>query len=128
MFLVSDINCSNDLTGENNFLSSSSDVFTIGLPPDWVDVSEEVSSNIQRARDKMAELAKVHAKALTPSFGDGKKDQYMIEKLTQEITALLRKSEKKLKKLSDGGPSEVSSIRKNVQVRLLSVLTLICIV
>lgn len=95
--------------------SSSSDVFTIGLPPDWVDVSEEVSSNIQRARDKMAELAKVHAKALTPSFGDGKKDQYMIEELTQEITALLRKSEKKLKKLSDGGPSEVSSIRKNVQ-------------
>lgn len=66
----------------------------------------------------MAELAKVHAKALTPSFGDGKKDQYKIEELTQEITALLRMSEKKLKKLSDGGPSEESSIRKNVQVRL----------
>lgn len=75
-----------DLTGGNIFLFSSTDVFTIGLPPDWVDVSEEVSSNIQRA---------------------------------QEITTLLRKSEKKLKKLSDGGPSEDSSIRKNVQVRLL---------
>lgn len=67
----------------------------------------------------MAELVKAHAKALTPSFGDGKEDQYMIESLTQEVTTLLRKSEKKLKKLSEGGPSEDSNIRKNVQVRLL---------
>lgn len=106
------------------FFFSSTDAFTIGLPPDWVDVSEEVSSNIRSARAKMAELAKVHAKALTPSFGDGKKDQYIIEERTQEITALLRKSEKKLKKLSDGGPSEESSIRKNVQVRLFGSVAL----
>lgn len=94
---------------------SSTDAFTIGLPPDWVDVSEEVAANVQRARVKMAELVKAHAKALTPSFGDGKEDQYMIESLTQEVTTLLRKSEKKLKKLSEGRPSEDSNIQKNVQ-------------
>ncbi|KAF3527625.1 hypothetical protein F2Q69_00039154 [Brassica cretica] len=88
---------------------------TVGLPPDWVDVSEEISVNIQRARTKMAELGKAHAKALMPTFGDGKEDQHQIESLTQEITFLLRKSEKQLQKLSAAGPSEDSNVRKNVQ-------------
>ncbi|CAA3020220.1 syntaxin-43-like [Olea europaea var. sylvestris] len=87
----------------------------VGLPPAWVDVSEEIASNVQQVRVKMAELAKAHAKALMPSFGDGKEDQRQIESLTQEITGLLKKSEKRLQILSAGGPSEDSNIRKNVQ-------------
>jgi hypothetical protein len=97
-------------------LSFSAGAFTLGLPPAWVDLSDEIASNVQRARSKMAELAKAHAKALMPSFGDGKEDQHKIEALTHEITDLLKKSEKKLKKLSSGGTSEESNIRKNVQV------------
>ncbi|PIM99483.1 SNARE protein TLG2/Syntaxin 16 [Handroanthus impetiginosus] len=95
--------------------TSSRGTVAIGLPPAWVDVSEEIAANIQRVRGKMAELAKAHAKALMPSFGDGKEDQRRIEALTQEITALLRKSEKRLQILSAGGRSEDSNIRKNVQ-------------
>ncbi|WJX79818.1 Syntaxin-43 [Trifolium repens] len=96
--------------------SSSSDAFTVGLPPSWVDDSEEISTNIQRAKVKMSELTKAHAKALMPSFGDGKDDQHQIETLTREITALLRKSEVRLKKLSAGrGSSEESNVKKNVQ-------------
>ncbi|CDY27747.1 hypothetical protein BRARA_E03348 [Brassica rapa] len=95
--------------------TSSKGAVTVGLPPDWVDVSEEISVNIQRARTKMAELGKAHAKALMPSFGDGKEDQHQIESLTQAVTFLLRKSEKQLQRLSKGGPSEDSSVRKNVQ-------------
>lgn len=88
------------------------------MPPAWVDVSEEISDNVVHARSKMAELAKAHAKALMPSFGDGREDQHRIEFLTQEITDMLRKSEKKLQRLSAGGPSEDSNIRKNVQVSI----------
>ncbi|CAM8979694.1 unnamed protein product [Rhodiola kirilowii] len=95
--------------------SSSRGAVTVGLPPAWVDTSEEIATNIQRARTKMTELMKAHAKALMPSFGDGKEDQLRIEVLTHEITELLKKSEKLLKKLSSGGPSEDSNIRKNVQ-------------
>ncbi|KAG5549042.1 hypothetical protein RHGRI_014421 [Rhododendron griersonianum] len=95
--------------------ASSRGVLTVGLPPAWVDVSEEISANVQRVRTKMGELAKAHAKALMPSFGDGKEDQRRIEALTQEITGLLKKSEKRLQRLSAGGPSEDSNIRKNVQ-------------
>ncbi|XP_057493082.1 syntaxin-43-like isoform X1 [Actinidia eriantha] len=95
--------------------SSSKGALTVGLPPAWVDVSEEIAVNVQRVRTKMAELAKAHAKALMPSFGDGKEDQRRIEALTREITDLLKKSEKRLQRLSAGGPSEDSNIRKNVQ-------------
>ncbi|KAB2621587.1 syntaxin-43 [Pyrus ussuriensis x Pyrus communis] len=95
--------------------NSSRGALTVGLPPAWVDLSEEVAANVQRARVKMAELTKAHAKALMPSFGDGKEDQHLIESLTQEITNLIRKSEKRLQKLSAAGPSEDSNVRKNVQ-------------
>ncbi|XP_059439752.1 syntaxin-43-like [Corylus avellana] len=95
--------------------NSSKGALTVGLPPAWVDVSEEIATNVQRARIKMAELAKAHAKALMPSFGDGKEDQHLIEALTQEITGLIKRSEKKLQRLSAAGPSEDSNVRKNVQ-------------
>ena len=96
---------------------SSRDAFTVGLPPSWVDDSEEIATNIQRAHVKMSELVKAHAKALMPSFGDGKEDQSQIEVLTREITDLLRKSEMRLKRLSaTSGSSEDSNVRKNVQV------------
>ncbi|KAI3755029.1 hypothetical protein L1987_54822 [Smallanthus sonchifolius] len=103
------------LSTEDPGTSSNTGAFTVGLPPAWVDLSDEITGNVQRARAKMAELAKAHAKALMPSFGDGREDQNRIEALTHEITDLLRKSEKKLKKLSAGGTSEDSNIRKNVQ-------------
>ncbi|KAG6646705.1 hypothetical protein CIPAW_07G026700 [Carya illinoinensis] len=89
--------------------------YWVDLPPAWVEVSEEIAANVQRVRTEMAELAKAHAKALMPSFGDGKEDQHLIESLSQEITGLIKRSEKKLQRLSAAGPSEDSNVRKNVQ-------------
>ncbi|RZR72783.1 hypothetical protein BHM03_00017094 [Ensete ventricosum] len=91
----------------------------VGLPPAWVDVSEEIAAGMQRAQTKMLELVKAHAKALMPSFGDGKEDQHAIELLTYEITDLLKRSEKRLQKLSSSDPSEDSNVRKNVQMSAL---------
>ncbi|GAU18286.1 hypothetical protein TSUD_201740 [Trifolium subterraneum] len=91
---------------------------TVGLPPAWVDVSEEISANVQRARTKMAELSKAHSEALMPSFVDGKDKQHAIESLTHEITDLIKRSEKRLRRLAATGPSEDSNVRKNVQKRL----------
>ncbi|KAJ6833924.1 syntaxin-41-like [Iris pallida] len=95
--------------------TSSRGAITVGLPPAWVDVSEEISVDIQQARTKMSQLVKAHAKALMPSFEDGKEDQHAIEVLTQEITKLLKRSEKRLKNLSSSGTSEDSNVQKNVQ-------------
>ncbi|EOA21118.1 hypothetical protein CARUB_v10001457mg [Capsella rubella] len=94
---------------------SSSDAFTIGMPPAWVDDSEEVTFNIQKVRDKMGELSKAHSKALMPTFGDNKGIQREVEMLIHDITDLLRNSEKRLQKLSTRGLSEESNLRKNVQ-------------
>ncbi|ONK58916.1 uncharacterized protein A4U43_C08F1040 [Asparagus officinalis] len=98
---------------------SSRGALTVGLPPAWVDVSEEISVNMQRARAKMLELGKAHSKALMPSFGDSREDHHVIEVLTHEITDLLRKSEKRLQMLSSSEHSEDSNVRRNVQ-RLLA--------
>lgn len=95
--------------------TSSNGPVTVGLPPAWVDLSDEITANVHRVRTKMSELAKAHAKALMPSFGDGKEDQRRIEALTHEITDLLKRSEKKLQRLSAAGLSEDSNVRKNVQ-------------
>ncbi|KAG4911293.1 hypothetical protein AAZX31_20G224600 [Glycine max] len=103
------------LSTEDPGNSRGPNAITVGLPPAWVDLSEEISANVQRARTKMAELAKAHSKALMPSFGDGKEDQRAIETLTHEITDLIKKSEKRLRRLSATGPSEDSNVRKNVQ-------------
>lgn len=98
------------------FECCSGGALTVGLPPAWVDIFEEIGVDMQRARTKMAELVKAHAKALMPSFGDGRDDQHLIESLTHEITGLLKRSEKRLQRLSASGPSEDSNVRKNVQV------------
>ncbi|KAK4751117.1 hypothetical protein SAY87_004599 [Trapa incisa] len=95
--------------------SSGNAAITVGLLPAWVDFSEEIAANVQSARIKMVELGKAHAKALMPSFGDGKEDQRLIESLTQEITDLIKRSDKNLQRLYSPGTSEDSNLRKNVQ-------------
>lgn len=98
----------------------------VGLPPAWVDISDEVAADIERIRKKMAELSEIHAKVfLTTSFDDVNSDEHAVEIVTQEISRLFRKGEQKLKKLSDNsmGDSETDAkIRKNVQVSLASEL------
>lgn len=87
-----------------------------------MDDSEEISVNIQRIRIKTGELVKAHAKALMPTFGDGKEDERVIEGLTREITGLLRNSETRLKKISASESFEDSNVRKNVQRALATEL------
>ncbi|MQL71160.1 hypothetical protein Taro_003435 [Colocasia esculenta] len=103
------------LSTDDPGVSSSRGALTVGLPPAWVDVSEEIAANMQRARVKMTELYKAHSKALMPSFGDGKEDQHAVEVLTHEITDLLKRSEKRVQKLSASGSSEDSNVKRNVQ-------------
>lgn len=87
------------------------------LPPVWVDLSEKVKEEMQRARSKMGELAKAQARALLPNFDTSKNThEENIELLTQEITRILKRCEKFLQRLTqDLRPDENSSICKNVQ-------------
>ncbi|CAN6465296.1 unnamed protein product [Victoria cruziana] len=85
----------------------------LSLPPSWVDISEEITADMHRAKEKIVELAKAHEGALFDVFNNN--HQHVIEVLTQEITQLLKRSERNLQKLSAHGHSEDSNVRKNVQ-------------
>ena len=89
------------------------------LPPIWVDLSEKVKEEMQRVRQKMAELAKAQARALLPTFDtSANSHDETIELLTQDITRSLKRCEKSLRRLTqDGGADENKSIAKNIQVR-----------
>lgn len=95
---------------------------SVSLPPAWVDISDEVSSEMNKVKSRMAELAKSHGRALMVSFDDNNGEQRTIEILTAEITRSLKKCEQKLQRLSGGqGVSGDETLRKNVQVRVKSV-------
>ncbi|KAH9565011.1 hypothetical protein CY35_04G054900 [Sphagnum magellanicum] len=90
---------------------------TMNLPPAWVDISDQVSADMQRAQGKMAELAKAHSRALMPTFDESSGEEHTIELLSREITKLLKKCEQRLQQLSKGAPGseQDANIRKNVQ-------------
>ncbi|GAQ77640.1 syntaxin of plants [Klebsormidium nitens] len=87
------------------------------LPPAWVDVSEEVATEIGKLRLKMAELSKIHSRALMPTFDDSGGTDQTIEIVTQEVTRGFKKCEQKLRRLEaeKGAKGQDASIRKNVQ-------------
>lgn len=88
------------------------------LPPAWVDVSEEVATEIAKLRVKLAELSKIHSQALMPTFDDSGGTDQTIEIFTQEVTRGFKKCEQKLRRLEGekGARGQDASIRKNVQV------------
>mmetsp|Transcript_35371 Transcript_35371/g.67658 ORF Transcript_35371/g.67658 Transcript_35371/m.67658 type:complete len:252 (+) Transcript_35371:622-1377(+) len=88
-----------------------------GLPPAWVDVSEEVGSDIKKIRDKMADLNRMHGKSLLVTFDDVE-DDTSIEILTQEVTRLFKRTEQRLRTLQDGGTesNQEEKMRRNVIV------------
>ncbi len=88
-------------------------------PPAWVDISDQVSADMQRVQGKMVELTKAHSRALMPTFDDTSGEEHTIELLSREITRLLKKAEQRLQQLSTGtaASQQDANIRKNVQVR-----------
>ncbi|RXK37502.1 syntaxin 16 [Tremella mesenterica] len=62
-----------------------------GLPPRWVDISEEVEEILSRLKPKIAQLDKLHAKHVLPGFTDRTAEEREIERQTSEITRDFRK-------------------------------------
>lgn len=63
-----------------------------GLPPKWVDITDEINDVMDRLRQKMATLEKLHAKHVLPGFNDRSKEEREIEGMTADITRDLRRS------------------------------------
>ncbi|WRT69855.1 uncharacterized protein IL334_006846 [Kwoniella shivajii] len=62
-----------------------------GLPPKWVDISDEVEEILSRAKIKIATLDKLHAKHVLPGFTDRSAEEREIERQTSDITRDFRR-------------------------------------
>ncbi|ODN79301.1 hypothetical protein L202_03313 [Cryptococcus amylolentus CBS 6039] len=83
-----------------------------GLPPKWVDISEEVEEILARAKLKIAALDKLHAKHVLPGFTDRSAEEREIERQTDfrrctSLTGSVRPSQ--------GAPRVQVLTAKNVQ-------------
>ena len=87
------------------------------MPPDWVAVSEDVTTTMVRIKDKMAALSALHARALLPNFDEFSGEDAKVEVLTQEVTRLFKRCEKNLQALSAARPGADAGdvkVRQNV--------------
>ncbi|KAI9318440.1 hypothetical protein BX666DRAFT_2025903 [Dichotomocladium elegans] len=66
--------------------SSDSVIEMSVLPPQWVDIVEEVDEALDQIKDKINRLQGMHRKHLLPGFDDRSSDEAAIENLTTEIT------------------------------------------
>ncbi|KAL1408811.1 t-SNARE affecting a late Golgi compartment protein 2 [Vanrija albida] len=62
-----------------------------GLPPKWVDISDEVEEILSRVESKVTALDKLHAKHVLPGFNDRSKEEAEIERQTADITRDFRR-------------------------------------
>lgn len=71
------------------------------LPPQWVDVSDEVDGILSGLQPKIANLDRLHAKHVLPGFSDRTSEEREIEKETRDITLQFRKCSKLIATLAD---------------------------
>lgn len=100
---------------------SSSEVEASGavaltMPPSWVAVSDDVTTAMGRIKERLTQLAALHARALLPNFDEFSGEDAKVEVLTQEVTRLFKRCEKNLQALSAAGSSDAgdAKVRQNV--------------
>ncbi|WWC73846.1 uncharacterized protein I206_107818 [Kwoniella pini CBS 10737] len=72
-------------------IGNSSTIPGKGLPPKWVDISDEVEEILSRAKIKISVLDKLHAKHVLPGFTDRTAEEREIERQTSDITRDFRR-------------------------------------
>ena len=102
-------------------LASGANAVSLNLPPEWVKYSEDSTTNMARIKERLAQLATLHARALLPNFDEFSGEDAKVEVLTQEITHLFKRTEKSLMALGakKGGDEGDAKVRQNV-VRALA--------
>ena len=89
---------------------------TLNMPPQWVQVSDDVTASMARIKDRLNQLAALHARALLPNFDEFSGEDAKVEVLTQEITRLFKRCEKSLQALSASQATDPGDgkVRQNV--------------
>lgn len=96
------------------------------LPPEWMDVVEEVQYEVTKIKQKMKELSTMHDKHLNrPTLDDNIDEEQTIEITTKEITQMFHQSQTAIQKINTQAKSanpEEKRLVKNVVSSLASSL------
>lgn len=111
----------NLLAAQSDDEGSAIDARVYSVPPVWVTQVDDMNRDISQIKIKISELTTLSGKALLPSFADDDGDQEeLIAQTVQEVSALFKECEKRLKALtaakSEGASDE--SVRKNIERRV----------
>ncbi|KAI8869574.1 t-SNARE [Ramicandelaber brevisporus] len=91
------------------------------LPPQWVDLVEEVNSTVDEAKRDLRTLDGLHRKHLLPGFDDRTGEEAEIARLTQSITQRLRDCHRSVTLLSGStatAEGQESVVGRNIQMSL----------
>ncbi len=88
----------------------------LNMPPQWVAVSEDVTTAMGRIKERLTQLSALHARALLPNFDEFSGEDAKVEVLTQEVTRLFKRCEKSLQALSASQATDAgdAKVRQNV--------------
>ncbi|OZJ05025.1 hypothetical protein BZG36_02142 [Bifiguratus adelaidae] len=118
-----------DDSESTGLIESSDHVIELSvLPPQWVDVTEDVEEDISRIKDLIERLDEKHKKHLLPGFDDQSSDEAAIQQLTDDITHQFHATQRKIQKIqskasySDSPVRQEDLISRNIQTSLATKL------
>ncbi|KAI7864601.1 syntaxin-16-like protein [Spinellus fusiger] len=110
-------------TEREGLMESSSIIEMSVLPPQWVDVVEEVDDALEHIKEKISRLQGMHRKHLLPGFDDRSSDETAIEQLTSAITDAFYGIQRAIQRIpthshNSNPQSPDSVLAKNIQTSL----------
>ncbi|CAG8646057.1 16030_t:CDS:2, partial [Dentiscutata heterogama] len=117
----------NYLSGERDGLLVSDHVIELSvLPPNWVDIVEEVDDDISQIKSLIPTLESLHRKHALPGFDDRTEEEREIERLSSEITKLFKQCQQKIRRIADesriAASNQEETMSKNIQISLATKL------
>ncbi|CAG8603121.1 25264_t:CDS:2 [Dentiscutata erythropus] len=117
----------NYLSGERDGLLVSDHVIELSvLPPNWVDIVEEVDDDISQIKSLIPTLESLHRKHALPGFDDRTEEEREIERLSSEITKLFQQCQQKIRRIADesriAASNQETTMSKNIQISLATKL------
>jgi len=126
---VSDFSRLHDNDHNGPLLDSSEDSTRISvglqhsLPPQWVDIVEQIQSDVKEIRQLMRRLNQLQTSRLKITFGnDDQKQSIEIENVTLEISRLFKDAETNLKRIATVGNAKGTNLPYQERAVRLSVM------
>eukprot|EP00871_Galdieria_phlegrea_P001135 jgi/Galph1/2021/GphlegSOOS_G686.1 len=87
---------------------------SIFLPPEWLDLYEELTVNIETVRKNLSQLETLQQSHLLPGFEERSEEEQKISQLSRDSTLLLQRCEEKIRQLA--APKEDMTVSSDERI------------